>query len=181
MYDHHQKEISLNIQQYIASGIIESYVLGVASPDEATQLERLLPFYPELQAAISDFGFQIELFAIQNEVPPPPGTFLRIQDRVRELPAVKSPVRPGSREPHSQTDSDYVHVKESSTHIRVHKYWRAAFIGIFILSKLLLFGFIYFLLQYKHSEKDLRALKDQQQQQKVNRASLSPEAADDDK
>jgi len=56
----------LNIQQYITSGIIETYVMGLASPEEASQLERLLPFYPELQSALSDFGFQLELFAIQH-------------------------------------------------------------------------------------------------------------------
>jgi len=37
--------------------------MGLASPEEASQLERLLPFYPELQSALSDFGFQLELFA----------------------------------------------------------------------------------------------------------------------
>jgi len=48
----------LNIQQYISSGIIEIYVMGLASAEEASQLERLLPFFPELRAALSDFGFQ---------------------------------------------------------------------------------------------------------------------------
>jgi len=171
VHDHHQKKAGLNIQQYIASGIIESYVLGLASPEEASQLERLLPFYPELQAAVSDFGFQVELFAIQHEVPPPPGSFSKIQDRWRELPAVKGPIRPTGKGSSGKKENEYVPVKESSTHIRVHKYWRIAFIVVFILSKLLLFGFIYFLLQYRHAERDLRAM---QGQQKTNKANLSP-------
>ena len=58
----------MNIDQYIKSGIIETYVMGLATPEEASQLERLLPFYAELQAAISDFSFQVELFAIQHEL-----------------------------------------------------------------------------------------------------------------
>lgn len=178
MHAHHQKKTSLNIQQYIASGIIESYVLGLASPDEVAQLERLLPFYPELQTAITDFGFQVELFAIQNEAPPPPGVFARIQDRLRELPAVKSPARPGGRDTQGKEEAEYVHVRENSTHIRVHKYWRIAFIVVFVLSKLLLIGFIYFLLQYRHAEKDLRALQDQH---KTNKANLSPDTQDGDK
>ena len=168
----------MNIQQYIASGIIESYVLGLASPDEADQLERLLPFYPELQAAVSDFGFQVELFAIQNEIPPPAGSFSKIQDRWRDLPVVKSPVRSSGKGSNSKKESEYVPVRESSTHIRVHKYWRIAFIVVFILSKLLLFGFIYFLLQYRHAERDLRAMQDQQ---KTNKANLSPDTQDNDK
>lgn len=168
----------MNIQQYIASGIIESYVLGLTSPDEAAQLERLLPFYPELQAAVSDFGFQVELFAIQCEAPPPPDSFSKIQDRCRDLPMVKNPVRSTSKWSNSRKESEYVPVRENSTHIRVHKYWRTAFIVVFILSKLLLFGFIYYLLQYRHAERDLRAMQDHQ---KTNKANLSPDTQDNDK
>jgi len=169
----------LNIQQYIASGIIESYVLGLASSDEASQLERLLPFYPELQAALSDFGFQLELFAIQHEEPPPPGLFSRIQDKVKDLPAIRErPSGHGTRNG-GATGDDYIPVKENSTHIRVHKYWRIAFIVVFILSKLLLAAFIYYFIQYRHSEREMRLLREQQI--KANKVQLSPESQDNDK
>lgn len=167
----------MNIQQYIASGIIETYVMGLASAEETSQLERLLPFYPELQAALSDFGFQLELFAIQHEEPPPPGIFQKIQDKVRELPVLRDPERSGRRA--GGKDPGYIHVKESSTHIRVHKYWRIAFIAIFILSKLLLAAFIYYFIQFRHSEHEMQSLKDQQI--KTNKADLSPESQKDDR
>lgn len=176
MHAYNPKEIRLNIQQYIASGVIETYVMGLASPEEASQLERLLPFYPELQTAVSDFGFQLELFSIQHEEPPPPGTFQKIRDRVRELPAVNEPpFRTWDRS--SRQENDYLHVRENSTHIRVHKYWRIAFIAIFILSKLLLAAFIYYFLQFRHSEQEMESLKDQQI--KSNKAQLSPEPPQD--
>jgi hypothetical protein len=170
MHANHQKEIRLNIQQYITSGIIETYVMGLASPEEAGQLERLLPFYPELQSALSDFGFQLELFAIQHEEPPPPGLFQKIADRIRELPAVRDPEETNGR--HVKQDGDYIHVKENSTHIRVHKYWRIAFIVIFILSKLLLAAFIYYFIQFRHSEREMQSIRDQQM--KTKKAQLSP-------
>ncbi|MBN9380749.1 MAG: hypothetical protein J0H74_08295 [Chitinophagaceae bacterium] len=169
----------MKIQQYIASGIIESYVLGLASPEEASQLERLLPFYPELQAALSDFEFQLELFSIQHEEPPPPGLFQKIQDRVRDLPAVKDQPSGHGERRGGRSDDDYIHVKENSTHIRVHKYWRIAFIVIFILSKLLLAAFIYYFIQYRHSEREMQTLRDQQV--KTNKAQLSPETQDNEK
>jgi len=179
MHANHQEKIRLNIQQYITSGIIESYVLGLASPEEASQLERLLPFYPELQAAVSDFGFQLELFAIQHEEPPPPGVFQKVQDRVRDLPAVKERVG-GERNGNGGGPAhDYIPIRENSTHIRVHKYWRIAFIIVFILSKLLLAAFIYYFIQYRHSEREVRSLRDQQV--KTNKARLSPEAQENDK
>ena len=169
----------MNIDQYIKSGIIETYVMGLATPEEASQLERLLPFYAELQAAISDFSFQVELFAIQHEEPPPPGVFEKIQDRVRELPEVRKPPPPGSNGRAAKREDDYLYVKENSTHIRVHKYWRIAFICIFILSKILLIGFLYFFLAYRHSERDLQSLKDEQV--KPNKAQLFSEPQDGDK
>lgn len=179
MYANNQEKTRLNIQQYITSGIIESYVLGLASPEEVSQLERLLPFYPELQAAVSEFGFQLELFAIQNEEPPPPGLFQKIQDRLPELPAVKDRP-PGNGSGHGgHSADDYIPVKESSTHIRVHKYWRIAFIVIFILSKLLLAAFIYYFIQYRHSEREMQSLREQQA--KTEKARLSPESQDNDK
>lgn len=175
MHANNQEKVRLNIQQYIASGIIESYVLGLASPEEASQLERLLPFYPELQAALSDFGFQLELFAIQHEEPPPPGLFQKIQDRVRDLPVVRDD--PNGHENRRGNDGrsadEYLHVRDTSTHIRVHKYWRIAFIVIFILSKLLLIAFIYYFIQYRHSEREMQSLRDQQT--KENKVQLSPE------
>ena len=171
MYAHHQKEIRLNIQQYISSGIIESYVMGVAPPEEASQLERLLPFYPELQSAISDFGFQLELFAIQHEEPPPPGLFDRISDRLRELPAVREPEPTNDRR--NPVEDGYIPVKENSTHIRVHKYWRIAFIVIFILSKLLLAAFIYYFIQFRRSEQEIQSMRDREH--KVRLTSDSPE------
>jgi anti-sigma-K factor RskA len=178
MYAYYRKENRLNIQQYISSGIIETYVMGLASVEEASQLERLLPFYPELQAAISDFGFQLELFAIQHEEPPPPGLFQKIQDKVRELPAVREPQRSDGRRT-GDKDPGYIHVKENSTHIRVHKYWRIAFIAIFILSKLLLAAFIYYFIQFRHTEREMESLKNQQI--KANKTDLSPESQKGDR
>ena len=178
MYAYNRKEIRLNIQQYIASGIIETYVMGLASAEEASQLERLLPFYPELKAALSDFSFQLELFAIQHEEPPPPGIFQKIQDRVRELPAVRGP-EPSDGRRTGRGDPGYIHVKENSTHIRVHKYWRIAFIAIFILSKLLLAAVIYYFIQFRHTEREMQSFKDQQT--KTNKADLSPESQKGDR
>ena len=179
MHANNQEKIRLNIQQYIASGIIESYVLGLASPEEASQLERLLPFYPELQAALSDFGFQLELFAIQHEEPPPPGLFQRIEDRIRDLPAVKKPSNGQPNDNAGRQGDDFIPIQENSTHIRVHRYWRIAFIIIFILSKLLLAGFIYYFIQYRNSDREVRLLRDQQV--KTDKARLSPEAQDNEK
>ena len=168
----------MNIRQYIDSGIIESYALGLASFEDAVQFERLLPFYPPLKEALSDFEFQLELFSIQNEEPPPPGALSKIQDRLREAPSI---IRPVIRPEHSggtaiKQRTEYINVTGSSTHIRVHKYWRWAFISFVILCKILLVAAIYYFIQYQHSRKDVRLL--QEQQMKAARSSVAPDDPD---
>jgi hypothetical protein len=152
----------VKIQEYIASGIIESYVLGLASPEEIAQMEGLLPLHPELREALSDFGYQLELFALENEVPPPPGVREKILDRIREMPVKRGYRRDGKSGRNGKDSSEeYIPVEHSSTHIKVHKYWRPAFIVIFILSKILLALAIYYFIQYQHNQNEILQLKDQ--------------------
>jgi anti-sigma-K factor RskA len=144
----------LNIELYIQSGIVESYVLGLASPAEVAEFEQLLPHFPQLKDALSDFEYQLELFAIDHEVPPPPGSRERIEARLRETPAVRRPVREEKRYRRNAT-ADYIRVEASSELIKVHKYWRTAFIAIFILSKILLALAIYYFVEYRHAQKQI--------------------------
>jgi anti-sigma-K factor RskA len=50
----------VNIQEYISSGIIESYVLGLADPEERNEFERLAAEYPELREARHAFEVSLE-------------------------------------------------------------------------------------------------------------------------
>jgi len=61
----------VDIKAYIESGIIESYVLGLASPEETAELESLRTRYPELDAAIRAFEQKVELQGFRDGVRPP--------------------------------------------------------------------------------------------------------------
>lgn len=61
----------MDIKVYIESGIIESYVLGLAEPEEILEIERLKEEYPEVQLGIDDFSIAIEEQAFKNAVTPP--------------------------------------------------------------------------------------------------------------
>lgn len=61
----------MDIKIYIESGIIESYVLGLAEPEEILEIERLKEEYPEVQQGIDDFSIAIEEQAFRNAVTPP--------------------------------------------------------------------------------------------------------------
>ena len=63
----------MNIQEYISSGIIESYVLGLASPEERTEFEQLCSQYPELTEARNNFELALESHARQGKMTTPLG------------------------------------------------------------------------------------------------------------
>lgn len=62
----------MNTREYIESGIIESYVLGMASPEEAAELESLCLQFPEIKEALTAFEIALEKNAMANAIPPPP-------------------------------------------------------------------------------------------------------------
>ena len=59
----------MNIQEYIQSGAIESYVLGVADEDDVAELQRLRGMYPEVAAALEAAEKWFEEYAIARGVP----------------------------------------------------------------------------------------------------------------
>jgi anti-sigma-K factor RskA len=61
----------VNIQEYISSGIIESYVLGLASAEERREFERLANEYPELREARNAFELLLEQELQRNIATPP--------------------------------------------------------------------------------------------------------------
>jgi anti-sigma-K factor RskA len=63
----------VDIQQFISSGIIEAYVLGMASDEEVRELESLSAQHPEIAAAIEEAQQSMEDFALLHAVEPPAG------------------------------------------------------------------------------------------------------------
>ena len=61
----------MDINNYISSGIIEMYVMGICSPEEKAELELLRPQYPELHIAIIEFekAFENNLLQSSSEKP----------------------------------------------------------------------------------------------------------------
>lgn len=60
----------MNIDNYISSGAIESYVLGLATAQEAAEVQQLSLQYPEIKQAIADFEASLEAAAFANAITP---------------------------------------------------------------------------------------------------------------
>ncbi|HEY0679965.1 MAG TPA: anti-sigma factor [Chitinophagaceae bacterium] len=61
----------MNVREYIASGIVESYVLGLASNEEMAEFERMCAAHQEVQLAREAFEKQLEMHSIKNGIQPP--------------------------------------------------------------------------------------------------------------
>jgi anti-sigma-K factor RskA len=60
----------VNIDNYISSGAIESYVLGLANAQEAAEVQQLSLQYPEVKQAIANFEASLEAAAFANAMTP---------------------------------------------------------------------------------------------------------------
>lgn len=60
----------MNIQEYISSGIVESYVLGLASEEERAEFEQICAQHPEVRQARIDFELSLEKQAMDNAITP---------------------------------------------------------------------------------------------------------------
>ena len=61
----------MNIPEYIASGILESYVLGAVSDQERQEVNCLSAVYPEVRQELDQLTLAFEEYALTNSVEPP--------------------------------------------------------------------------------------------------------------
>lgn len=62
----------MNKERFLASGLMEQYVLGLTTPEEAQEVERYAQAFPEVQAEIDSLREAMEQYAAQYAVPPSP-------------------------------------------------------------------------------------------------------------
>jgi anti-sigma-K factor RskA len=75
----------MDIKEYISSGIIETYVMGLCSPDEEKELEQLRSQYKELDKAIIDYEVAMEKNMLQQTTLPDTATDKKILDSIYAL------------------------------------------------------------------------------------------------
>ncbi|QJW88080.1 hypothetical protein HNV11_01165 [Spirosoma taeanense] len=151
----------MKTHQYLTSGILESYLLGIVSDKEKEEVERVLATDADVLAELNELETEMEQFFLRNAVPPPPGVRANILERLGETGLKKQASNPYShfaREP-EPPKPNYVDVEVSDTHIRVHKYWRPAFIAVFVLSKIFLVLGLYYYFKSNSLEQEITRLK----------------------
>jgi anti-sigma-K factor RskA len=82
----------VDTRAYIESGVIESYVLGMAEAQEAAELEQLSRQYPEIRKAIDEFETALEKQALAASTTPPSSVKEYLLDNLDFEKEAKSPV-----------------------------------------------------------------------------------------
>jgi len=163
----------MNIQEYIESGILESYILGSASEKETRELLYFKDKYPQVRSALYELETDMERIAGQMAVMPPPGTWEKIEDRVNEVATI--PGYEPLKFKHAKEDSyndlkrgQFIEVESESNEMRVHKNWKWIFAAVFVLSKIFLVCAIYFYLENRQAQEQILELKTQIQQNHIH-------------
>ncbi|WP_346985410.1 anti-sigma factor [Chryseobacterium sp. POE27] len=74
----------MNTKEYISSGIIESYILGLASPEEAGILECVMKNNAEVKAAFEEAQKTLEDLATAQAVTPPDNLRTKIWNKIQQ-------------------------------------------------------------------------------------------------
>ncbi len=88
----------MDIQSFIESGLLESYVLGQCSAEERELVLRMVAQHPEVRAELTAVEQALEGYAAANAVTPPDWMKGRILDSIKdETPAPRPNGRSGGR------------------------------------------------------------------------------------
>ena len=61
----------MNVSEYIASGILESYVMGAVSDQEQREVECLSSIYPDIRQELDQLSVALEKYVMLHSVEPP--------------------------------------------------------------------------------------------------------------
>jgi anti-sigma-K factor RskA len=138
----------VNVKEYISSGIIESYVLGLASEAERREFEQNCAQYPEIAEARNAFEQALEEQLLKEPAVPPHSLQERIAEKIRLAP------------PETAADER----QEKTTPVRSMGLWR----WIAAASIILMAGAVYWAIstnkRYQELQANHRHLQEQLQQ-----------------
>jgi hypothetical protein len=159
----------LKTYNYLKSGILEAYLLGLTTEKEKEEVEQLLATDTDVLAELNELETDMEEYFLRNAVPPPPSIREALALRISETEIKKWEEVPYTRPNQKSTESrsneqSYINVEVDNTHIRVHKHWRTALIAIFILSKVFLILGLYYYFKASSQEQEIIRLKAATQQ-----------------
>lgn len=159
----------MEIKKIIDSGLLETYVMGVATADETAQVLLLKEQSAEFEDALAKLEYDMEILAQGMAIEPPAGVFRKIEEEINEIQLRERSLKiHPDYEDFEKTKKDsrdrYIEVESESNRMRIHKAWRWVFAAVFILGKIFLATAIYFYLESKQAKEQIKELKTELQQ-----------------
>jgi len=150
----------LETKDFIESGILESYLLGLTADDEKEYVQNRILTDQQITDYVLDLESDIRLYFDQHATPPPPEIREIVQLRTsrRDIQKKKHVFEQKTAEEPRKKD-EYLEIEVNDTYIKVHKFWRPAFIAVFILSKIFLIAGLYYYFKTTSLEQENEKLK----------------------
>lgn len=98
----------MDIQQYIESGILEEYALGVLPFADRTEVERLVTAHPELQHELNAIISGLDTYAEAHALTPPPGMRERVLAGWQQAIRAEAPGTSQASEAAAASETPYV-------------------------------------------------------------------------
>ncbi len=142
----------MDIKDYIQSGAVESYVLGLSGKEEIAEIESLIVEHTDVKQAITEFETMLEKYHLQNNLTPPES----IKKNIFSL--IDSEIK--INQPQSSSDVSMPFIKNVKAQpLKLWQYATAAAILLFVVSAALN---IYFYNNYHAANNKYQALLSQQ-------------------
>ncbi len=151
----------MKTKQFIESGILEAYLLGMSTDEEKHQVNQMVMTHSEISEYLLRFEKNIQGYFLQNAVPPPSDVRQLIQLRNNKTDITTKANHTYYEMPRDNTakKDQYLDIEVNDTYIKVHKWWRPAFVAVFILSKIFLIAGLYYYFKAASQEEEIQKLR----------------------
>ncbi|TDE16729.1 hypothetical protein [Dyadobacter psychrotolerans] len=158
----------MDTTDFIESGILESYLLGLSNEEEREYVKQRILTDQEVSDYLVDLETDIKGYFDQHSFPPPPEVreIIALRTSKGDIQKKKHVFNKNSAQENTRKKDEYLEIEVNDTYIKVHKYWRPAFIAVFILSKIFLIAGLYYYFKTASLEQELVKLKTEVQQLK---------------
>lgn len=167
----------MNIKEYISSGVIEAYVLGIATDDEVREIEQLKTQYPELLIAIQEQEALLGQYAQAHAIAPPPHLKQNIWKTIQEETESSHSIGSGSI-PNITATPNISLSKGGSADSGWRQYAMAASVALLVASAA---GNVWMMSENKKMESDMASMNNAMQElsAEAKAASSSAQKAND--
>lgn len=144
----------MNTKEYISSGIIESYILGLASPEEAGILECVMKNNAEVKAAFEEAQKTLENLATVQAMTPPDDLKSKIWAKIQKEEVTEALI--------SEVAKPVINLKiegkGKTTKIKKNNNWKNFAIAASVLFLVSIAGNMYWITQRSETEKEIAKL-----------------------